>query len=184
MVWEFVKTFHTPPAAQNDDMDFAQLSGSGQIKLSSTPTTSSRPFFLAHVSPQLIGLDPLDFLRLGGGQRPACHRFEHPIHHRIVAHSHEPLGRPQPHPLKIVGQRSGALRGLHSPMIPCPAGLAAPSAQPALPAMSAAPVLHHFLTFTRLAYASPVDSGISPHPAIFPVTWREVFAMTPFPKHC
>ena len=109
---------------------------------------------MAHVSPEIIGLDPLDFLRPGGGQRPAFHRFEHPIHHRIVAHSHEPLGRPQPHPLKIVGQRRGALRGLHSPMILFPAGLAAPSAQPALPPMSAAPVLHHFLTFTMLAFHS------------------------------
>lgn len=33
----FVTTSQTPPAAQNDDVDFAQLSGLGQIKLATTP---------------------------------------------------------------------------------------------------------------------------------------------------
>jgi hypothetical protein len=39
----FVNISQTPPAAQNDDMDFAQLSGLGQIKLATTPK-SIRPF--------------------------------------------------------------------------------------------------------------------------------------------
>ena len=43
MVWEFMKTFQTLPAAQNVDMDFAPLSGAGQVLLSSTPK-SITPF--------------------------------------------------------------------------------------------------------------------------------------------
>ena len=39
----FVKTLQTPPTAQNDDMDFAQLSGLGQIKLATT-AKSITPF--------------------------------------------------------------------------------------------------------------------------------------------
>ena len=38
-----MKTFQTPPAAQNVDMDFAPLSGAGQVHLSSTPK-SITPF--------------------------------------------------------------------------------------------------------------------------------------------
>jgi hypothetical protein len=43
VVWEFVKAFHTPPAAQNVNMDFAPLLGAGQVILSSTPK-SITPF--------------------------------------------------------------------------------------------------------------------------------------------
>ena len=105
---------------------------------------------MAHVRPEFIGFHPLDLLRLGGGERLAFHRFEHPIHHGIVADAHQPLGRPQPHPLKVVGQRRRPLRRLHTPMILFPAGFAAGPAQPPLPSMPAASVFDHFFARTML----------------------------------
>ena len=43
MCWEFVNPTQTPPAAPNDDLDFAPLAGLGQSKLATTPK-SITPF--------------------------------------------------------------------------------------------------------------------------------------------
>ena len=36
MRWEFVNTFHTPPTAQNDTVDFAPLAGARHLLLTTT----------------------------------------------------------------------------------------------------------------------------------------------------
>ena len=106
---------------------------------------------MAHVSPEFIRLDPLNLVWLNVGQRLARHFLQHPIHHRVVAHPHQPFGRPQADSLKIVRQGVGPLRRFYPAMIQFPAGLAAPPAQPALPSVAAAAVLHHRFAPAMLA---------------------------------
>ena len=115
---------------------------------------------MAHVSPQLIGFQPLDLLWLGGGQRLALHLFEHPVHHRIVAHAHQSLRGPQTYSLQIVRQRGRPLRGFHPAMIALPESLPAGTAQPTLPSMSAAPVFHHFIAGARWAFHPGISAAL------------------------
>ena len=107
---------------------------------------------MAHVSPQLIGFQPLDILRLGRGQRLALHLFKHPVHHGIMAHAHQSLRGSQPHSLQVVRQCGLPLRGFHPAMIALSESLPAGTAQPALPSMSAAAVFHHFIAHARWAF--------------------------------
>ena len=106
---------------------------------------------MAHVSPEFVGFDPLDLVGLDVGQRLACHFFQHPVHHRVVTHPHQPFGRPQAHALQIVRQRARSLRRLHPALVPLAAGLAARPAQPALPPVAAATVFHYHLAPAVLA---------------------------------
>lgn len=116
---------------------------------------------MANVSPEFVGFHPFHLVGLDPGQGFARHLCQHPIHHRIVAHAHQPFGRPQAHALKIVRQRARPLRWLDPAMILLATGLVALLAQPALASVAAATIFHHrwapaMLTFhartlTRLA---------------------------------
>jgi hypothetical protein len=107
---------------------------------------------LAHISPELIGFDPLDLVGLNGGQRLARHGLQHPIHHRVVTYPHQPFGRSQADPLKIVRQSARPLGRLHPAMIALATGLVALPAQPALPPVAATTVLYDRFAPAMLAY--------------------------------
>ena len=107
---------------------------------------------MAHISPEFVGLDPLNLVGFDVGQRLARHGFQHPVHHCVVADPHQPFGRPQAHALKVVRQGAGPLGRRHPPMIPFAAGLAARPAQPALPPVAATTIFHHRFIPAMLAF--------------------------------
>ena len=61
-------------------------------------------FFFAHVAPQLIRFDVANLTGIHLGQCLARNLLFNPVHHRVVADTHQSFSRSQPHAFGVVLQ--------------------------------------------------------------------------------
>jgi len=66
-------------------------------------------------APRSPSVQPQIFL---AARSTARHFGQHPIHHRVAAHTEQPLGRPQANALQSMRQRAPPLCRFHPAMIP------------------------------------------------------------------